>query len=121
RLVPALWNRTEACGDSLPGAVESIGRRTSRKYRRHAPQPIMSEPAVLAFNPTSPSKEAARARILIADDHPLVRDGLALLISGQHNLTCCGQVGTVAETQILAAKLQPDLIILDLRLKGGDG
>jgi DNA-binding NarL/FixJ family response regulator len=81
----------------------------------------MSEPAVLALNPTSPSKEAAKARILIADDHPLVRDGLALLISGQHDLSCCGQAGTVAETQTLVAKLQPDLIILDLRLKGGDG
>jgi len=55
------------------------------------------------------------------DDHPLVRDGLALLISGEHNLTCCGQAATVAETQIQVAKLQPDLIILDLRLKGGDG
>jgi DNA-binding NarL/FixJ family response regulator len=81
----------------------------------------MSGPPVLALNPTSPSQEAARARILIADDHPLVRDGLALLISGQQDLSCCGQAGTVAETQIQVARLQPDLIILDLRLKGGDG
>src|ERR1043165_6185992 len=61
------------------------------------------------------------ARIMIADDHPLVRDGVALLISSQPNLTCCGQAGTAAETRILAAKYQPDLIILDLRLKDGDG
>jgi DNA-binding NarL/FixJ family response regulator len=81
----------------------------------------MSEPAVLEPNPTSPSNEQAKARILIADDHPLVRDGLSLLIRGQSDLTCCGQAGTVAETQILAAKYQPDLITLDLRLKGGDG
>lgn len=81
----------------------------------------MSAPAVPAFNqPPHQMKPQAR-RILIADDHPLVRDGLALLISGQHDLTCCGQAATVAETQILAAKAQPDLIILDLRLKGGDG
>ncbi len=81
----------------------------------------MSAPAVPGFNPTLPSKDAARARILIADDHPLVRDGLALLIAGQPNLTCCGQASTAGETQTLAAKHKPDLIILDLRLKDGDG
>jgi len=79
----------------------------------------MSAPVIM--DPISPSREAAKVRILIADDHPLVRDGLALLISGQHDLTCCGQASTVAETQIQVARLQPDLIILDLRLKDGDG
>ncbi len=75
----------------------------------------------MSLDPISRSREAGKVRILIADDHPLVRDGLTLLISGQHDLTCCGQASTVAETQIQVARLQPDLIILDLRLKDGDG
>ncbi len=62
-----------------------------------------------------------KARILIVDDHPMVRDGLNHLISRQSDLACCGEAGTAAEAQAAVARLKPDLIILDLRLKGSDG
>ena len=57
----------------------------------------------------------------MVDDHPLVRNGLIRLISNQRDLACCGEAGTVAEAQAAIAKHKPDLVILDLRLKGGDG
>lgn len=57
----------------------------------------------------------------MVDDHPLVRDGLCRLISQQGDLTCCGEAGSVAEAQTAVAKHKPDLLILDLRLHGGDG
>ena len=69
----------------------------------------------------SPTVTSTKARILIADDHPLVRNGLVRLLSEQSDMVCCGEAGTVAETQIAVSKLSPDLILLDLRLKSGDG
>jgi len=68
-----------------------------------------------------PSKPASKQRILIADDHPLFREGLVQLINRERDLSCCGETGTVAATQTAVATLQPDLLVLDLRLKDGDG
>ena len=62
-----------------------------------------------------------KARILVVDDHPVVRVGLARLINQQNDLTCCGEAASVSEAQMAVAKYRPDLVILDLRLKGGDG
>ena len=61
------------------------------------------------------------ARILIVDDHPLVREGLVRLISPHEDLVCCGEAGTIPEAIDAVAKNLPDLVILDLRLRGGDG
>src|SRR6266849_9456901 len=61
------------------------------------------------------------SRILVVDDHPVMREGVVRLISQQKNLICCGQAGTVAETQTAVERLKPDLVILDLRLRGADG
>jgi DNA-binding NarL/FixJ family response regulator len=68
-----------------------------------------------------PFKPASKQRILIADDHPLFREGLIQLINREGDLSCCGQTGTVAATQTAVATLKPDLLVLDLRLKDGDG
>lgn len=62
-----------------------------------------------------------KMRILVADDHPLVRDGLMSLISLQSDMVCCGQAGSAAEILAAAASRTPDLVILDLKLKDGDG
>jgi DNA-binding NarL/FixJ family response regulator len=64
---------------------------------------------------------APKARILVVDDHPMMRGGLIQLINRQTDLTCCGEAGSVAEAQAAVARLKPDLVLLDLRLKGGDG
>ena len=68
-----------------------------------------------------PSKPAGKRRILVADDHPLFREGLVQLINRERDLSCCGETATVAATQTAAARLKPDLLVLDLRLKDGDG
>jgi DNA-binding NarL/FixJ family response regulator len=66
-------------------------------------------------------KSDASQRILVVDDHPLVRDGLVQLIRRQNGLTCCGEADTVLYAQETALKENPDLVILDLRLDKGDG
>ena len=60
-------------------------------------------------------------RILIVDDHPLVRSGFAQLIGDCPDLEVCGEAGDMAEAldQIEAAR--PDLAIIDLSLAGGSG
>src|SRR5206468_5213450 len=68
-----------------------------------------------------PSKQASKWRILIAEDHPLFRAGLVQLINRERDLCCCGETDTVASTETAVATLKPDLLVLDLRLKDGDG
>ncbi len=51
----------------------------------------------------------------------MVRVGLIRLIDRQRDMMCCGEAGTVAEAKAAVAKHRPDMAILDLRLKGGDG
>jgi len=67
------------------------------------------------------SAGGAKSRVLVVDDHPMVRDGLIRLIGNQTDLVCCGEAATAQETQAAVGQLKPDLVILDLRLKSGDG
>lgn len=64
---------------------------------------------------------ARRARILIVDDHPLVREGLASRIDAQPDLGVCGQAGDFDEALELVARTRPDLVIVDLALKHRSG
>ncbi len=61
------------------------------------------------------------ARILIVDDHPLVRTGFAQLIGDCPDLEVCGEAGDVAEALGLIDSTRPDLAIIDLSLAGGSG
>ncbi len=63
----------------------------------------------------------SRARILIVDDHPVVRSGLRMLIDDEPDLFVCGEAGDADEAiRALDAK-HPDLVIVDLSLKGSSG
>ncbi len=61
------------------------------------------------------------ARILIVDDHPLVRTGFAQLIGDCPDMEVCGEAGNMAEALKLVDRTQPDLAIIDLSLAGGSG
>ncbi len=60
-------------------------------------------------------------RVLIADDHPLVRDGMRTLLSTQSDLELVGEAENGAEAVKLARELQPDIILLDLVMPRMDG
>ncbi len=67
-------------------------------------------------------KRAARpVHILIVDDHPLVREGLAARISAQSDLKVCGQAADIDEALTIMLAVQPELVIVDLALKRGSG
>src|SRR5690606_22859317 len=60
-------------------------------------------------------------RILLADDHAILRSGLRLLIEGQPGLEVVGEAGDGQEALEKARTLKPDLILLDLNMPGLDG
>lgn len=64
---------------------------------------------------------AKRARVLIVDDHPVVRMGLRALIERAGDYEVCGEAGEPAEALRIAAREQPELLILDLMLGGRGG
>ena len=55
-----------------------------------------------------------RARILIVDDHPLVRSGLRLLIDCEPDLSVCGEAANATEAMRLLDSQTPDLLIVEL-------
>jgi DNA-binding NarL/FixJ family response regulator len=60
-------------------------------------------------------------RLLIADDHPVVRDGLAAMLGTQPDFVVAGQAATGAEAVQQTQRLRPDVILLDLEMPDLDG
>src|SRR5699024_39716 len=73
--------------------------------------PAMSEP------PTPPG----RVRILLADDEPLVRQGMRLILDAEDDLEVIGEAGDGAEALALARRDAPDLVCMDVRMPDIDG
>lgn len=59
--------------------------------------------------------------VLVVDDHPLMRQGLALLINQQQDLRVCGEAEEAQAAMHAIAQLRPDIMILDISLNGPDG
>jgi DNA-binding NarL/FixJ family response regulator len=64
---------------------------------------------------------AKRHRILLVDDHPLFRQGLAQLLALEPDLAVCGQAEDTAQAVRTVETQRPDLVIVDISLNGGDG
>ncbi len=60
-------------------------------------------------------------RILLVDDHPLIRDALAVLINRQVDLEVCAEVGCAAEAMQALSTCQPDLTVTDMTMPGRGG
>ena len=62
-----------------------------------------------------------RIRLLVVDDHPVVRAGIVGLLAGEPDLEVVGEAGDGAQACDLAAALQPDVVLMDLRMPVMDG
>jgi DNA-binding NarL/FixJ family response regulator len=66
-------------------------------------------------------RSAANAKVLIVDDHPVVRDGLVAQIAAQQDLEVCGEAEDVADALAVYDRTRPDIAVIDISLKSGNG
>jgi DNA-binding NarL/FixJ family response regulator len=74
-----------------------------------------------AGSPTAAQVRPRAARVLIVDDHPAIREALAIRISTQPDLEVCGEAADVGEALRAVEAGDPDVAIIDIALKGGNG
>lgn len=60
-------------------------------------------------------------KVLVVDDHPIVREGIALLVSGQSDLQVCGSATDIPSALRAVRELQPDVALIDLSLGSASG
>jgi DNA-binding NarL/FixJ family response regulator len=60
-------------------------------------------------------------RLILVDDHPVVRHGLRGMLEAEPDLTVVGEAANGPDGVALAAELRPDIVLMDLRMPGGDG
>ncbi|MFC9247833.1 response regulator [Streptomyces sp. NPDC057136] len=60
-------------------------------------------------------------RILLVDDHPVVREGLRGMLNAEPDLDVVGEASSGPEGVVFCGRLQPDIVLMDLRMPGGDG
>src|SRR5205814_1293719 len=81
--------------------------------------PPRSDRVVTAGPP--PATPGRRIRVAVADDHPVVRDGLVSMLETQSDFTIAGQAGSGTEALALVGSARPDVLLLDLEMPGLDG
>jgi DNA-binding NarL/FixJ family response regulator len=77
--------------------------------------------AGLGQSDESPDRRKRKIRIVIADDHPIVRDGLKKLLTLEDDLEVVGEAGDGREVIERVQELEPDVLLLDLRMPNLDG
>ncbi len=72
---------------------------------------------------SSPPREASTGitRVLLVDDHPVVRQGLAQLINGESDMEVCGQAESASEALKAIKQDEPDAAVVDISLKDSNG
>lgn len=66
-------------------------------------------------------KKKTKARVLLVDDHAIVRDGLAQLIQREEDLVVCAEASSAEEAVQAVAKAKPDVAVVDISLGGANG
>ncbi len=74
-------------------------------------------PGYRSTNQTVPKKH----RVLVVDDHPIIRQGLGLLINQESDLVVCGEAEEATGAMHVLASSKPDILIVDISLNGPDG
>lgn len=84
--------------------------------------PGRGKPAARAARPgPAMLKPPAKRRVMLVEDHPMTREGLAAIINRQADLEICGEASSPAEAMSALASCQPDLLVTDLTMSGRSG
>jgi len=75
----------------------------------------------LSQSPPRSDAAVAPARILLVDDHPIVREGISFIVNKQPDLEVVGAASTGEEAVLLHGRLKPDVTLMDLQLPGMSG
>ena len=67
------------------------------------------------------SSSVRKSRIFVVDDHPIVRQGLALMINAENDLIVCGEAEEAQTALQAIVECKPDILIIDISLNGPDG
>lgn len=107
-------------------AIESVpgqGSRITLWAPLQPPAPDAAPPADLppAAGPAAPPTATRRLRVLLVDDHAIVRQTLARLLDAEPDFAVVGEVAEGAQAVELARRLQPDLVLMDLNLPDMSG
>jgi two-component system, NarL family, nitrate/nitrite response regulator NarL len=92
-------------------ASASLLNTASARFARPAPTPLTNHHGAARMNA---GKMKHRIRILLADDHPLVRQGIGSLLSRQPNLEIVGEAGDGREALAKIREVIPDMVLLDI-------
>ena len=92
-----------------------------KRYHRYVSVSCETSRVARSMPRTKAETLSRKARILVVDDHPIVRQGLSLLIDRQPDLIVCGEADDMPAALKAIEALKPDIVILDISLEGPDG
>ncbi|HWQ56543.1 MAG TPA: response regulator transcription factor [Bryobacteraceae bacterium] len=81
----------------------------------------MSENSSALNGPSAPDPERAKIRIVVADDHPIFRDGLCKLLALEEDFHVVAQAQDGKQVLEVLQQFEPDILLLDLKMPGLDG
>lgn len=90
---------------------------STKKRATTQAKPPPKPPEPKAVQPNRPGKR----RVLLVDDHPMTREGLAAIINRQDDLEVCGEASNPAEAMSELSKAKPDLMVTDMTMPGRSG
>ncbi len=85
--------------------------------------PAKSNPVAPASSAPSPatSVQGKKIRVLLVDDHPVLRKGVSELLNGESDMEVVGEAGTLGEAYTAVPKVKPVLVLIDISLDGNNG
>src|SRR5437899_6614572 len=123
RMMERVLNKRSRQTAATDCATSPRGRTKSARAARLSPRPAKAHLFLSKSPPASfmSHPESRPIRLLIVDDHKVVRLGLHTLLSRHAGIEVVGEAGTMAAAVEETARLQPDVVLMDVRLPDGNG
>ncbi len=106
-------------GGGAAAGTEDSGLRT--ELSRQAATPHVADRSSRSGHSVLSTQENAPLRVLLVDDHPMMRQGLRSIVTASAHLEVVGEAGDGAEAVGLAQRLDPDVVVMDINMPKMDG